>query len=142
MQYNASVSIIGAISGTSQEKLIPAIRFGITQEQKMLQAQVLFLKTYCNSKATISFQSDTFKLNSQFSIHHHVDFKSLVRFRLGFSLLREHKLRHNFHDTLNFLCCWSLQLETTSHYILYCRNFLSARSALMNDLNLTDPNIS
>ena len=37
------------------------IRFGITQEQKMVKAHVLFLETNYNSKATTSFQSDNSK---------------------------------------------------------------------------------
>ena len=36
--------------------------------------------------------------SSQFFIHHHVGVRLLVRLRLGFSHLREHKFRHNFHD--------------------------------------------
>lgn len=34
------------------------------------------------------------------------------------------------------------QPETTSYYLLYCHNFSSACSALMNDPNLTDATIS
>ena len=47
--------------------------------------------------------------------------------------MREHKFRHNFHDTLNHSCYCSLEPETTSHYILCEQNFSSARLALMND---------
>ena len=77
-----------------------------------------------------------------FSIHHPVGVKLLVKLRLGFSHLPEHNFRHNFHDTMSPLCSCSLEPETTSHYLLYCHNFSSARLALMNDLNLMDPNIS
>ena len=80
--------------------------------------------------------------SSLFSIHHPVGVKLLVRLRLGLSHLREHKFRHNFHDTLNPLCSCSLEPETTSHYLLCCHNFSSARLALMNDLNLIDPTVS
>ena len=34
--------------------------------------------------------------------------------------LREHKFRHNFLETLNPLCNCSLEIESTSHYILRC----------------------
>ena len=44
-----------------------------------------------------------------------IGIKLLVRLRLDFSHLREHKFRHNFHDTLNPLCSYSLEPETTSH---------------------------
>ena len=56
--------------------------------------------------------------SSLFSIHHRLGVKSLVRLRLGFSHLREHKFRHNFHDTLNPLFSCSPEPETTLHYLL------------------------
>ena len=71
--------------------------------------------------------------SSLFSIHHSVSVKLLVRLRLGFSHLREHKFRHNFHDTLNPSCSCSLEPETTLHYLLCWHNFSSTRLALMND---------
>ena len=91
-------------------------------------------------KSLLSFIKPT--CSSLFSIHHPVGVKLLVRLRLGFSHLREHKFRHNFHDTLNPLCSCSLEPETTSHYLLHCHNFSSSCFALMNDLNLIDPTIS
>ena len=93
-------------------------------------------------KLFLSFIKPT--CSSLFSIHHliAVGVKLLVRLRLGFSHLREHRFKHNFHDTLNPLCSCSLEPETTSHYLLCCHNFSSARLALMNDLNLIDPTIS
>ena len=72
-----------------------------------------------------------------FFIHHRVGVKLSVRLRLGFSNLREHKFRPNFHDTLNLLSFCILKPETTSHYLLRCRNFFSARPALTNDFNLS-----
>ena len=80
--------------------------------------------------------------SSLFSIHHHVGVKLLVRLRLGFSYLREHKYTHNFHDIPNPLCPCSVEPETTSHYLLHCHNFSSSRLALMNDLNLIDHTVS
>ena len=91
-------------------------------------------------KSLLSFIKPT--SSSLFSIHHPVGIKLLVTLRLGFTHLREHKFRHNFHDTLNPLCSCSLEPETTSRYLLCCHNFSSARLALMNDLNLIDPTIS
>ena len=91
-------------------------------------------------KSLLSFIKRT--CSRLFSIHHPVGVKLLVRLRPGFSQLREHKFRHNFHDTLNPLCSCSPEPETTSQY-LFCRhNFSSTRSALINDLNLIDPSIS
>ena len=91
-------------------------------------------------KSLLSFIKPT--CSSLFFIHHPVSAKLLVRLRRGFSHLCEHKFRHNFHDTLNPLCSCSLEPETTSHYLLRCHNFSSARLALINDLNLIGPTIS
>ena len=88
------------------------------------------------SKSLLSFIKPT--CSSLFSIHHPAGVKLLVRLRLGFSHLHEHKLRHNFHDTLNPLFSCSLEPETTSHCLLCCHNFSSAHLVLMNDLNLID----
>ena len=79
---------------------------------------------------------------SLFSINHSVGVKLLVRLRLGFSHLHEHKFRHNFHNTLNALYSCSLEPEITSHYLLRCHKFSSARLVLKNDLNLIDRTIS
>ena len=97
--------------------------------------------TFCQEfrKLLLSFNKPI--CSSLFSFHHPVGVKLLVRLRLGFSHLREHKFRHNFHDTLNPLCSCSLEPETTSNYLLCCHNFYSTRLALMNDLNLIDPTI-
>ena len=93
-------------------------------------------------KSLLSFIKPT--CSSLFSIHHPVGVKLFVRLRLGFSVLREHKFWQNFHDTLNPLCSCSLEPDSTSHYLLCCHSFSSARLILsfMNDLNLIDPTIS
>ena len=61
--------------------------------------------------------------------------KLLNRLRLGFSHLREHKFRHNFADTVNPLCSCALETESTDHFFLRCQNYVSFRTALMNELS-------
>ena len=90
-------------------------------------------------KSLLSFIKPT--CATVFSIHHLVAVKLSVRFRLAFSNLHEHKLRHNFHNTLNPLYSCSLERETSSHYLLCCYNFSSSVSVVMNDLNLIDPSL-
>ena len=85
-------------------------------------------------KSLLSFIKLT--CSSLFFIHELAGVKLLVRLRLGFSHLREHKSRANFNDTLNPLCSCILEPETSSQYLLCCHKFSSARLALMNDLNL------
>ena len=109
----------------------------VVREQNKLRTEIPNSSCYQqSSKLFLSFIIPT--CSTLFSIHHPVGVKLLVRLRLGYSHLREHKFRHNFHDTLNLSCSCSLEPETTSSYLLCCYNFSSARSALMNDLNLID----
>ena len=77
-------------------------------------------------KLLLSFIKPT--CSSPFSVHHPVVVKLLVRLRLAFNHLREHKFRLNFHDTLNQLCSCNLEPVTTSHYLLCRHNFPSASS--------------
>ena len=57
------------------------------------------------------------------------------RLRLGFSHLREHKLRRNFVDTVNPLCSCTLETEITERFFLCCQNNFSARLTFMNEVN-------
>ena len=60
-------------------------------------------------------------------MHHVVGVNLLVRLRLGFNYLHEHKFRYNTHDTLSLVLPQLLS---------------SARPALMNNVNLINPIIS
>ena len=63
VQYTASLAITRAIRGTSQEKLYQELGLkSFTTRKKIFKADVLFLRTNYNSKAMISFQSDTSNL--------------------------------------------------------------------------------
>ena len=61
--------------------------------------------------------------------------KLLNRLRLGFSHLHEHKFRHNFADTVNPLCSCALETESIYHFFLRCQNYVSFRTALMNQFS-------
>ena len=73
--------------------------------------------------------------NITYRIYDPLDVRLLTRLRLDFSHLRKHNFRHNFADTLNLLCSFSLETENTKHYFLLCQNNLSFRTIFMNDLN-------
>ena len=60
--------------------------------------------------------------NDTHGIYDPLGVRSLSRFRLDFSHLREHKFRHNFADTLNPLGSCSLEMEDADHYFLRCQN--------------------
>ena len=59
----------------------------------------------------------------------------LIRLRVGFSHLREHKLKHNFQDTLSPLCPCSLEAEDTYRFFMRCQSFSNQRNILFDDLN-------
>ena len=61
--------------------------------------------------------------------------------RLSLSHLADHKLRHNFQDCLNPICSCGQEIETTSHFLLYCVNYRCARKTFLEKINLTDCNI-
>ena len=69
-------------------------------------------------KALLDFIRPT--ANSAFGINDVSGLRLLTRLCVGFSRLREHKFKHNFQDTLNPLCCCSLEAEDTYHlfYVL------------------------
>ena len=69
------------------------------------------------------------------------DLKLLTRLRLGLSHLRYHKFRHNFQDCINPLCACGLEIETTTHFLLHCPLFQSARQSLLINIREIDESI-
>ena len=67
--------------------------------------------------------------------------KLLTRLRVGLSQFREHKFKHSFQDTLNPICNCGKDIETTSHYLLHCLDYLQERKALLNTISCIVPNI-
>ena len=57
------------------------------------------------------------------------------------SHLREHKFKHSFQDTLNPICTCGEDIETTSHYLLHCPDYLEERKTLLNTISCIVPNI-
>ena len=72
--------------------------------------------------------------NPIFNCHNSGGIKLITRLRLGFSHLREHKFIHNFQDTLNPICSCGENIETTTHNLLHCPNYLNERMTLWNNL--------
>ena len=51
------------------------------------------------------------------------------------SHFREHKFKHSFQDSFNPFCsCRKGEVETSSHYLLYCSNYSEERLALLNTI--------
>ena len=82
-----------------------------------------------NSKTFPAFKKSILKFirlssNSIFNCHSPKEIKLITRLMLSLSHLREHKLRHNFQDTLNPICSCGDDIETAIHYLLHCPNYL------------------
>ena len=60
--------------------------------------------------------------------------KLLPRLHLGLSHLREHRFKHSFQDWLNPLCLSGNEIETSTHYLLYCSTYTNERLALLNKI--------
>ena len=68
--------------------------------------------------------------------------KFLSRLRLGLSYLKEHKLKRSFQDSFTpFGSCGKCEVETSSHYLLYCSNYLEKPMALLNTIKNSDKSI-
>ena len=68
------------------------------------------------------------KENSIFKIHDTNVIKLLNRLRLHFSHLNELKSRHNFRATIDPMCSYRLEPETTLNYLLHCSLYCDLRT--------------
>ena len=67
--------------------------------------------------------------------------KHLTRLRLGLSHLRDHRFKHSFVDSLNPICSFVLDIETTRCYSFHCPNLINERTLLLNDVSRIAKNI-
>ena len=65
----------------------------------------------------------------------------MTRLRIGFSHLKEHKLKHNFQDSVDHLCSCGNDIESTVHFFLHCPNFTTQRQTLLDKLKSINANI-
>ena len=62
--------------------------------------------------------------------------------RVGLRYICEHKFKQSFQGTLNPICSCGEDIETTSHYLLHCPNYLQERMTFLNTVTFAVPNIS
>ena len=79
--------------------------------------------------------------NSIFNYHYPKEVKLLTRLRLGLSHLCDHKFKHSFQNLLNSICNCGTDVETTTHYHLYCPLFSDERLILINNIWKINSNI-
>ena len=99
-----------------------------------------------NSEILKIFKSKILKfirstVKSIFGCQNRIGVKLLARLLLGLSHLRKHKFKHSFQDTLNPLCSWGKQVETTFHFLLSCPNYFDERLTLLSRLRNINLNI-
>ena len=91
------------------------------------------------SKSISIFKSNILKFirrepNNVYYCHNPKGIKLLTKLRLGLSHLRERKFKHSFQDCLNPLCVGGNEVETSTHYLLYCPTYTNERMALLNKI--------
>ena len=67
--------------------------------------------------------------------------KYLTRLRLGLSHLREHKFKQNSQETLNPFCSCGLDVETDTHFFIYCPLFSNQRCTLLSTVSDSDSSL-
>ena len=75
--------------------------------------------------------------NSVFGCHNPKGVKLLTRL----SHLWEHKFKHGFLDSLNSACSSDQNIETSTHFLLYCSNYSNERLTFLNIVRNIDRNI-
>ena len=72
--------------------------------------------------------------NSIYGINDIVGVRYLSKLRLKFSILNEHRFRHNF-DCLDPVCLCGRAEEDNEHFLLHCHFFEEARRDLLGSLS-------
>ena len=76
-----------------------------------------------------------------FNVDGSEELKFLTRIRLGLSHLAYHKFRHNCQDCVNPVCSCGQEIETSTHFLLHCSNYHSARQTLFEKVKKIDSSI-
>ena len=87
-----------------------------------------------------TFKNSVLSENSLFSVHDPLGAKLLMRLRVKFSNLNEHKFRLGFNDTINPKCACRIEVETTDHFLLQCHFYSTLRLELFKTLEKIDSN--
>ena len=64
--------------------------------------------------------------------------KYVTKIRLGLSHLREHKFKLSFNDSVNSICNCRNDVESATHFFLYCPLYCNERCTLLGSLAKID----
>ena len=81
-----------------------------------------------NSPNLKSFKANTLRV---FLIFHFLS-NVFTKLRVGLSPLHDHKMKHNFNDTLSDKCAVCNRTENLQHFFSHCTRFTEARRSLFN----------
>ena len=76
--------------------------------------------------------------NASFDCHSPRGIKLITRLGLGLSHLREHKVKHSFQETVNPLCNCDRDIESSTHFFLFCPFFINERHTLLSTIHSLD----
>ena len=95
--------------------------------------------TLWNSKSFVDFKNSILKFIRPFpsNVFKCNNYKA-IRLITRMSHLREHKFKHNSQNCLNPICSCSLDIESTSHFLLQCPTFYNKQYTLLSTLNNID----
>ena len=160
-QYNAALTIMGAVWGNSREKnqstiylfqLVPSqsnkyFARNLENIPQLRRKHDFFknsfllstIKEWNNLFKSNLFKSNILKFirpkpNNVYYCHNPKGIRLLTRLRLGLSHLREHKFKHSFQDCLNPLCFCGNEIETSTHYLLHCPIYTNERMTLLSKI--------
>ena len=121
-------------------------------------SKILFFSIYCywldkldpnlRSDASLRvFKKDLWKFarpspNSTFNCHNRKRIKYLTRLRLGLSHLCECKFKYSFQNTLNTFRSCDLDVETNTHFFLYCHLFSNQRCIYFSTVHDIDSSLT
>ena len=150
------VAVTGAT--TTSEKLYQELGLESLQSKRPLRKQFFTLKPFFPSsiaewnkisrEVRISENIRIFKKrlleftrpspNSIFDIHDPHGIKLLVRLRLRLGHLNEHKLKHGFNGTINYICICGGDIELINHFLLHCPEYCEGRQILFDNIHSID----
>ena len=106
-------------------------------EWKNLDSRLWKAKSFTDFKKNI-LSCIRRKANSVFNCNSSKGLKFGTIFHLGLSHLREHKFKHSFQDSINRLCSYSLDVESTIYYFLHGPLLTIKRHIHLNAISLID----
>ena len=137
--YKIIKTLLTALSSKTLENTFPSKSFSNTLFSHCINDWNKLNENLINVNSIYKFKHYLTKFikvkeNSTFSTSDPLGLKLLIRLRLNFSHLNKPRFRHNFRDTINYICSCSAGIETTDHDLLRCQGFAPVRSSFLNKM--------